>query len=105
MPFVTRFNLGNGLHYYKDGKVAFDSKWYNLNTQDYLPTWRFWITDEDDQTTAENIGSFVNAELSWDDSYTAAAMRMFDITPKGPVLRVVSFTHLPLTPPSTLTVG
>lgn len=73
VPFVTRFNLGNGLHYYKDGKVAFDSKWYNLNTQDYLPTWRFWITDEDDQTTAENIGSFVNAELSWDDSYTGGS--------------------------------
>lgn len=73
VPFVTRFNLGNGLHYYKDGKVAFDSKWYNLNTQDYLPTWRFWITDEDDRTTAENIGSFVNAELSWDDSYTGGS--------------------------------
>lgn len=73
VPFVTRFNLGNGLHYYKDGKVAFDSKWYNLNTQDYLPTWRFWITDEDDQTTAEDIGSFVNAELSWDDSYTGGS--------------------------------
>lgn len=73
VPFVTRFNLGNGLHYYKDGKVAFDSKWYNLNTQDYLPTWRFWITDENDQTTAENIGSFVNAELSWDDSYTGGS--------------------------------
>lgn len=73
VPFVTRFNLGNGLHYYKDGKVAFDSKWYNLNTQDYLPTWRFWITDENDRTTAENIGSFVNAELSWDDSYTGGS--------------------------------
>lgn len=73
VPFVTRFNLGNGLHYYKDGKVAFDSKWYNLNTQDYLPTWRFWITDENDQTTAENIDSFVNAELSWDDSYTGGS--------------------------------
>ena len=73
VPFVTRFNLGNGLHYYKDGKVAFDSKWYNLNTQDYLPTWRFWITDENDRTTAENIDSFVNAELSWDDSYTGGS--------------------------------
>lgn len=73
VPFVTRFNLGNGLHYYKDGKVAFDSKWYNLNTQDYLPTWRFWITDENDRTTAENIGSFVNAKLSWDDSYTGGS--------------------------------
>lgn len=32
VPFVTRFNLDNGLKFYKEGKVAFDSKWYNLNS-------------------------------------------------------------------------
>ena len=36
VPFVSRFNLGNGLSFRKDGEVTFDHKWYNLNTQDYM---------------------------------------------------------------------
>lgn len=73
VPFVTRFNLGNGLKYYKDGNIAFDSKWYNLSTQDYLPTWRFWITDRNDEVTDENISTLAHAELSWDDVYTGGS--------------------------------
>lgn len=73
VPFVTRFNLGNGLKFYKNGNVAFDSKWYNLNLQDYLPTWRFWITDANDQVTTESIKGLINAELVWDDAYTGGS--------------------------------
>lgn len=81
VPFVTRFNLGNGLKYYKEGRVAFDSKWYNLNVQDYLPTWRFWITGRNDEVNASNIGSLVGAELSWDDAYTGgSSLRLYGAT-------------------------
>ena len=81
VPFVTRFNLGNGLKYYKEGNVTFDSKWYNLNTQDYLPTWRFWITDRNDEVNTSNIGSLVGAELSWDDVYTGgSSLRLYGAT-------------------------
>lgn len=73
VPFVTRFNLGNGLRLYKNGMVVSDSKWYNLNTQDYLPTWRFWITDRDDKVTADDIGSLAKAELTWDDAFTGGS--------------------------------
>lgn len=73
VPFVTRFNLGNGLKFYKEGNVAFDSKWYNLNLQDYLPTWRFWITDANDAVTTESIKGLINAELVWDDAYTGGS--------------------------------
>ena len=73
VPFVTRFNLGNGRRLYKDGIVAFDSKWYNLGMQDYLPTWRFWITDENDCATPATLPSLVRAELSWDDAYTGGS--------------------------------
>ncbi len=77
MPFVTRFNLGNGLKYYKEGNVAFDSKWYNLSVQDYLPTWRFWITDKTDVVTSANIGGLINAELVWDEVYTGGSSLQF----------------------------
>lgn len=81
VPFVTRFNLGNGLKFYKEGKVAFDSKWYNLNLQDYLPTWRFWITDRSDKVTAASIQSLAKAELSWDEVYTGgSSLRLYGAT-------------------------
>ena len=73
IPFVTRFNMGNGLKLYKDGKVVADSKWYNLNMQDYLPTWRFWITDREDRVSADNIMSLAKAELTWEDAYTGGS--------------------------------
>ena len=69
VPFVSRFNLGNGLSFRKDGKVTFNHKWYNLNTQDYMPTWRWWITDRADQVNTGNINSLAKAELSFDDAY------------------------------------
>lgn len=69
VPFVSRFNLGNGLSFRKDGEVTFDHKWYNLNTQDYMPTWRWWITDRADQVTTGNINTLAKAELTFDDAY------------------------------------
>lgn len=69
VPFVTRFNLGNGLKFRKDGQVTFDHKWYNINTQDYMPTWRWWITDRNDAVTQEALNGFVKAELTFDDAW------------------------------------
>lgn len=46
LPFVTRFGLGNGKTFRNEGKVTFGNKWFNVGVQDYLPTWRWWITDD-----------------------------------------------------------
>ncbi|MBF1433219.1 MAG: T9SS type A sorting domain-containing protein, partial [Prevotella nanceiensis] len=69
MPFVSRFNLGNGLSFRNEGKVTFDHKWYNLGTQDFMPTWRWWITGENDEVNASNYSSLVKADLTFDDAY------------------------------------
>jgi len=69
LPFVTRFNLGNGQKFYNRGEVAFDSKWYNLGTQDFLPTWRWWITDKSDAVKESNLSSLVKAELTFDEAW------------------------------------
>ncbi len=69
MPFVSRFNMGNGLGFYNRGELSFDSKWYNLGTQDYLPTWRWWITDATDAATTASLSSFVKAEITWDEAW------------------------------------
>ena len=69
LPFVTRFNLGNGLSFRNEGKVAFNHKWYNLNTQDFMPTWRWWITDRNDQAGELMVRDLINADLTFDDAY------------------------------------
>ena len=65
VPFVSRFNLGNGLKFHNEGKVTFNHKWYNLNTQDLMPTWRWWITDQNDAVDESSISSFVNTNLTF----------------------------------------
>lgn len=69
LPFVTRFNLGNGLKFYNAGKATFDHKWYNINTQDFMPTWRWWITDRNDQVTQSGLSGLIRTELTFDDAY------------------------------------
>ena len=69
LPFVTRFNLGNGLSFRNEGKVTFNHKWYNLNTQDFMPTWRWWITDNNDQVGELIVNDLVKADLTFDDAY------------------------------------
>ena len=69
LPFVTRFNLGNGLSFRNEGKVTFNHKWYNLNTQDFMPTWRWWITNNNDQAGELMVRDLINADLTFDDAY------------------------------------
>ncbi len=69
LPFVTRFNLGNGLSFRNEGKVTFNHKWYNLNTQDFMPTWRWWITNNNDQVGELIVNDLVKADLIFEDAY------------------------------------
>lgn len=98
VPFVTRFNLGNGLKFYKEGNATFDSKWYNLSVQDYLPTWRFWITDKADVVTTANIKGLINAELVWDEVYTGGSS--LQLSGKTAFSRVKLFKTMLETQPS-----
>lgn len=70
LPFVTRFGLGNGMVFRKEGKVTFDKKWYNISTQDYLPTWRWWITGADFKTVPDDQ---ISCTFSFDDSWFAGS--------------------------------
>lgn len=66
VPFVTRFNLGNGLTFKNEGEVTFNHKWHNIATQDYMPTWRWWIVDGNESAKSADLAQ---AELTWDDAY------------------------------------
>lgn len=69
IPFVTRFSLGNGLFFNDEGKTTFDHKWHNINTQDFLPTWRWWITDRNDQVTQAGLNGLIKADFTFDDAW------------------------------------
>lgn len=44
--FVTDFNTGHGLEYRVDGAVSNEHEWSNINIQDILPSWQWWVETE-----------------------------------------------------------
>lgn len=69
-PFVTYFNLGNGKFFNINGEKNFPNEWYNIGMQDYLPTWRWWLTSkfmgrEESDVPANGL----KAEFTWDDAW------------------------------------
>ncbi len=81
IPFVTRFSLGNGLFFKNEGKTTFNHKWHNLNTQDFLPTWRWWITDQNDQVTQSSLAGLVKADFTFDDAwFGGSCMKLYGAT-------------------------
>ena len=69
LPFITRFSLGNGKVFRNEGEVTFRNKWYSLSSQDYLPTWRWWITDHSGNVPADAI----TCGFTFDDSWYAGS--------------------------------
>ncbi|MCI9274052.1 MAG: hypothetical protein HFE39_08905 [Clostridiales bacterium] len=44
--FYTNFNTGHGMQYFDNGSVGNDDQWANINIQDILPTWQWWMETE-----------------------------------------------------------
>ena len=55
--FASDFNNGHGMQYFRNGEVSRDMEWSNLNLQDILPTWQWWIETE---------GETLSLEMDWD---------------------------------------
>ena len=70
LPFVTRFNLGNGRFFKNEGVTTWDHKWYNYGMQDLLPTWRWWIDNGDGKTVPADA---VNLDFCYDDAWFAGS--------------------------------
>ena len=70
LPFVTRFNLGNGYFFNKEGKTTWNHKWYNYGMQDLLPTWRWWVDNGDGKTVPVDA---VNIDFTFDDAWFAGS--------------------------------
>lgn len=66
LPFVTRFNLGNGRFMNNEGVTTWNHKWYNIGMQDMLPTWRWWIDNGDGKSVpAKSIAMDFTFDDAW----------------------------------------
>ncbi len=70
LPFVTRFNLGNGRFMNNEGVTTWNHKWYNIGMQDFLPTWRWWIDNGDGKTVPAQA---VQLDFIFDDAWFAGS--------------------------------
>ena len=70
LPFVTRFNLGNGRFFNKEGVTTWEHKWYNYGMQDLLPTWRWWVDNGDGKTVPADA---VQLDFTYDDAWFAGS--------------------------------
>ena len=66
VPFVTRFNLGNGRFMNDAGVTTWNHKWYNIGMQDLLPTWRWWIDKGDGKTPPADA---IQLDFTFDDAW------------------------------------
>ncbi len=70
VPFVTRFNLGNGAFFNNEGVTTNAHKWYNIGMQDLLPTWRWWICSGNGSTNARKVPTEpIQMDFSFDDAW------------------------------------
>lgn len=98
IPFVTRFNTGNGSAFYKNGVVSSSTPWYNASAQDILPTWQWWtestgtpLTVDYDYTKAYNGGSSLKVSGTLSSS-NATNLRLYKTD-----LNVIANTNLAIT--------
>ncbi len=68
-PFITYFNNGNGAFFNNEGETTFNHEWYNIGIQDYMPTWRWWITTSFMGRDASNVPTGFSANICWEDAW------------------------------------
>ena len=70
LPFVTRFNLGNGRFFNNEGVTTWNHKWYNYGMQDLLPTWRWWVDNGDGKSVPADA---IALDFTYDDAWFAGS--------------------------------
>lgn len=68
-PFISNFNVGNGLFFNWKGQRMNDNEWYNIGIQDYMPTWRWWQSSEFMGRDSNLATSGLLPSFYWEDAY------------------------------------
>ena len=67
--FLTHFTLGNGDRYFYKGKKSYAGSWYNMSSQDLVPTYR-WLCL---QSNTNNVSSDIEVNYTHLDAYTGGS--------------------------------
>jgi endo-beta-N-acetylglucosaminidase D len=95
LPFVTRFDTGQGDRYAVDGQVVAVGGWNNLSDQDVLPTWR-WIV--------RGPGTHLFPDLDWSTAWWGGTSLSVTGTLDAENTLDLYETHLDVTPDTVLAV-
>ena len=74
LPFVTRFNTGEGDRFFREGVEVSSLPWFNLGAQDVLPTWTWWTKplhgafDRD-----HDVAGLLAVDYDFDDAWDGGA--------------------------------
>ena len=69
LPFATHFTLGNGDRYFYNGKMSHKSEWYNMSSQDIVPTYR-WLRYKTGTTT---VSTDIDVNYTHLDAYVGGS--------------------------------
>ena len=72
LPFQTNFQLGNGQFYNYKGKKA-GGEWYNMASQDVVPTYR-WLVVNDASAGTKVTNTSIVPRFSFSDAYMGGSM-------------------------------
>lgn len=70
MHFRTHFTLGNGDRYFYKGKKSYAGSWYNMSSQDLVPTYR-WLCLK--SNTADQVSNDIVINYTHLDAYTGGS--------------------------------
>ncbi|MBQ3244381.1 MAG: endo-beta-N-acetylglucosaminidase [Bacteroidaceae bacterium] len=70
MHFRTHFTLGNGDRYFYKGKKSYAGSWYNMSSQDLVPTYR-WLCLK--SNTTDQVSSDIAVNYTHLDAYTGGS--------------------------------
>ncbi len=68
-PFISCFNVGNGRFFNWRGHRENDNEWYNIGIQDYMPTWRWWLTTDLLGRDASGAVRSLTPSFTWEDAW------------------------------------
>lgn len=100
IPFNTYFNIGSGERYNYKGKKAAGG-WYNMSTQDVVPTYRWLVYNENTKT----VSTAVQPSFSLNDSYMGGSSLLLTGQGSGNVDVVLYRTNLKLEGPAHVKVA
>lgn len=103
-PFISYFNLGNGMFFNWKGDRMNSNQWYNIGIQDYLPTWRWWFAPSFLQKDVEEGTVHLAADFTWDDAFVGGSCLQIAGTSEDEYLHLFK-TDFNIKTGSTITVS